>query len=113
LKVESTNVRKTLDEQTVTAVTVENLSDAWCEVPVTVRSAKGENAARLAVPARGKATVRIPYQETPSEVEVNDGSVPEAEPRENVAPITAVPAPAPPRPEPSVPPAQQVKPGPL
>ena len=27
----------------MTAVTVENLGEAWCEVPVTVRSAQGEN----------------------------------------------------------------------
>jgi hypothetical protein len=110
----SINIRKTLDEQTVTAITIENLGDAWCEVPVTVRNAQGENQARVAVPAYGKASVRIPFQATPTELEINDGSVPEADRRQTTLPITATPAPAPPRPEPpSAPEPPLVKPGPL
>jgi hypothetical protein len=78
LRVVSAYTRKTLGEQTVTAVTVENLGEAGCEVPVMVRSATTEGRVRLLVPARSKAIVRVPLDATPSEAEVNDGSVPEA-----------------------------------
>jgi hypothetical protein len=91
LRVETAYARKTLGDQTVTAVTIENLGEAWCEVPVTVRSASGENRARLVVPAKSKATVRIPFEATPSTAEVNDGSVPEAERRDNVIPVSSTP----------------------
>jgi hypothetical protein len=91
LRVESAYVRKTLGEQTVTAVTIENLGDAWCEVPVTVRSNKGENLVRVMVPAKGKSTVRVPFENAPDEAEVNDGSVPEAERRDNVIQVTTAP----------------------
>jgi hypothetical protein len=89
LRVDSAYVRQTLGEQTVTAVTVENLSPVWCEVPVAVRSAKGENSARLVVPGNSKATVRVSLQGKPNQAEVNDGSVPEAEYRDNVISVAA------------------------
>jgi hypothetical protein len=91
LRVDSAYVRTTLREQTVTAVTIENLGDAWCEVPVAVRSANGENTVRVVVPAKGKAIVRVPFESVPTEAEVNDGSVPEAERRDNVIPVTTSP----------------------
>ena len=92
LRADSAYVRTTLGEQTVTAVTIENLGEAWCEVPVTLRSPSGENLVRLVVPAKSKATVRVPFETAPSEAEVNDGSVPEAERRDNVIPVTTAPA---------------------
>ncbi len=76
----------------MTAVTIENLGEAWCEVPVTVRSPSGENTVRVVVPGKSKATVRVPFEAAPSEAEVNDGSVPEAERRDNVIPVTTAPA---------------------
>ena len=91
LKVDSAYVRQTMNGKTVTAVTIENLSDVWCEVPVAVRGAGGENNVRLVVPARGKAVVRVPFEKTPTEAEVNDGSVPEAEPRDNIVQISSAP----------------------
>ncbi len=91
LRVDSAYVRQTLGQQTVTAVTIENLGDAWCEVPVAVRSANGENTVRVVVPAKSKAIVRVPFEAAPSEAEVNDGSVPEAERRDNVIPVTTSP----------------------
>ena len=92
LKVDSAYVRQTMNGKTVTAVTIENLGDVWCEVPVAVRGAGGENNVRLAVPAHGKAVVRIPFEKTPTEAEVNDGSVPESEPRDNIVQIASAPA---------------------
>ncbi len=91
LRVESAYVRKTLGEETLTAVTVENLAEVWCEVPVTVHTPSGENLVRLVLPAKAKATVRVPSDAVPSEAEVNDGSVPEADRRDNVIPVTSAP----------------------
>ncbi len=92
LKVDSAYVRQTLNGQTVTAVTIHNLGDAWCQVPVAVRGTGGETNVRVVVPAHGKAVVRIPFEKTPTEAEVNDGSVPESEPRDNIVQISAAPA---------------------
>jgi hypothetical protein len=92
LRINSANARRTLGVQTVTAVTIENFGEAWCEVPVTVRSRDGENKARVVVPGKGKATVRVALEAAPSEAEVNDGSVPEAERGNNVIPVTVTPS---------------------
>jgi hypothetical protein len=91
LRVESAYVRNTLGGQTVTAVTVENLGEAGCEVPVMVRSASAEGQQRLLVPAKSKATVRVPLEAAPSDAEVNDGSVPEASRRDHLIPVTTAP----------------------
>ena len=95
LKVDSAYVRQTLNGQTVTAVTIENLGDAWCQVPVAVRNSGGETNVRVVVPAHGKTVVRLPFEKTPTEAEVNDGSVPESEPRDNVVPVSTAPTEAP------------------
>jgi hypothetical protein len=74
-------------------VTIQNLGEAWCEVPVSVRSANGEATVRVIVPAKGRATVRVPFEAAPTEAEVNNGSVPEAERRDNIVPVTTAPLP--------------------
>jgi len=62
------------------AVEVRNDGDAEAEVPLTVRSA-GASAAtdtqRLRIPGHSSVSRRIVFAGTPSEVQVNDGSVPE------------------------------------
>ena len=63
------------------AVEVRNDGDAGAEVPVTVR-AEGKSGAltateRLRIAGRSSASTRILFEGTPSEVVVNDGSVPE------------------------------------
>ena len=60
------------------AVEVQNTGGIDAEVPVTVRAGTLTNTLPLRVPAHGKATIRIPFEAEPSEVLVNDGSVPEA-----------------------------------
>ncbi len=62
------------------AVEVQNNGDADAEVPVTVRAAGLSNTLPLRVPAHGRATIRIPFEAEPEEVQVNDGSVPESIP---------------------------------
>jgi hypothetical protein len=60
------------------AVTVSNNGYAAAEVPVTVRSDATSVTERLLVPARGKAVQRILIQGKPTQVQVNDGTVPES-----------------------------------
>jgi hypothetical protein len=60
-------------------VTVKDLGDAGAEVPVTVTSGTRERVTkRVAVPARGEASVRVPMVNAPDQATVNDGSVPES-----------------------------------
>jgi hypothetical protein len=61
------------------AVNVTNSGYVQAEVPVTVRSDSTTVTQRLRIPARGKATERILIQSKPSEVQVNDGTVPETQ----------------------------------
>jgi hypothetical protein len=65
------------------AVHVANAGYAADDVPVTVRSGSGADARsvtqRVRVPARGKAIQRILIQGKPTEVQVNDGTVPETQ----------------------------------
>ena len=64
---------------TLVAVDVANSGYASVEVPVTVSAAGPPVTHRLIVPSRGKATVRILVPGKPTQVQVNDGSVPETE----------------------------------
>ncbi|MFZ0303488.1 MAG: hypothetical protein WAL75_12415 [Terracidiphilus sp.] len=62
---------------TLVAVDVANSGYASAEVPVTVSAAGPPVTHRLIVPGRSKATVRIPVPGKPTQVQVNDGAVPE------------------------------------
>lgn len=70
--------RQGTGEGTLVAVEVRNEGNATADVPVTVRSGELTATERLRVPARGTASTRILFQGKPQQVEVNDGSVPEA-----------------------------------
>ena len=59
------------------AVEVRNDGGATADVPVTVRSGTLTTTQRLRVPAHSSASTRIVFEGTPTEVLVNDGSVPE------------------------------------
>ena len=59
------------------AVEVRNDGGAVAEVPVTVRSGTLTSTQRLRIPGRSSASTRIVFEGTPTEVLVNDGSVPE------------------------------------
>ncbi|HZB87138.1 MAG TPA: hypothetical protein VE291_00620 [Terracidiphilus sp.] len=78
------------------AVNVSNAGYAAAEVPITIRTAKGEDTERILVPARGKATDRILVAAPPTQVQLNDGAVPEIEASVHVTDITNIPAAAPP-----------------
>jgi len=59
------------------AVNLSNSGYAAAEVPVTVSNAATSVTQRIIVPARGKATLRILLQAQPTQVQANDGTVPE------------------------------------
>jgi hypothetical protein len=65
------------------AVHIANAGHASADVPVTVRSGSGSSLTsvtqRARVPARGQTTARILIQGKPTEVQVNDGTVPETQ----------------------------------
>jgi hypothetical protein len=59
------------------AVEVKNNGDATADIPVTVRSGTLTATERLRVPGRSSASTRIVFEGIPTEVLVNDGTVPE------------------------------------
>ncbi len=61
------------------AVNLSNSGYASAEVPVTVFSDAGSSTRRVLVPGRGKATERVVVLNRPTEVQVNDGVVPEVQ----------------------------------
>jgi len=65
--------------QWLVAVNISNAGYASCEVPVTVHSDTNAVTQRVVVPGHGKAVQRILIVGKPTEVEVNDGTVPETQ----------------------------------
>ncbi|MGA3334537.1 MAG: hypothetical protein ABSC62_10290 [Terracidiphilus sp.] len=61
------------------AVNLSNSGYAAAEIPVTVSNPDTSVTQRVIVPARGKATLRILLQGRPTQVQANDGTVPETE----------------------------------
>lgn len=74
------------------AVTVSNSGYAATEVPITVRNEATSVTQRLRVPAHGNVVQRILIQGQPTEVQVNDGTVPETEASVHVTKLETTPA---------------------
>jgi hypothetical protein len=70
-------------------VTLENLGGAGAEVPFTIAYEGGEIKQRIEVHAKGTVTTRVLVMGTPTEIVVNDGSVPESDLTHNVYKIPA------------------------
>ena len=83
-RVESAFPRKASQDNYLVTVTVENLGAAGAEVPVTVRFEGGELTQRVEVHAKAKGVVRVATPKPPTEIVVNDGSVPESDMSNNV-----------------------------
>lgn len=66
------------------AVDLSNTGYAAAEVPLTVRSGSTTVTRRVLIPAQGKMVKRILILGEPTEVQLNDGSVPEVEASEHV-----------------------------
>ncbi len=71
--------RSTQPNQWLVAVDIANDGYAETEVPVTVRSAETAVTERVRVPARAKVSRRLLVTGKPTEIDVNDGSVPEVQ----------------------------------
>lgn len=82
----------------IVAVDLANSGYATAEVPVTVRAAGSTVTQRVRVPARGSDTQRVLVLAPPTQVQVNDGTVPETEATVHITPI-APPTPAPAAPQ--------------
>ncbi len=80
--------RQILGGQWITTITIENLGGAAAEVPVMAEVPGGERTVRVLVKPGEKAIGRINTQQIPSEVVVNDGSVPESDITNNSFKIT-------------------------
>jgi hypothetical protein len=61
------------------AINLNNEGYAAAEVPVTVRGISTSVTQRALIPARGKVIDRILLQEKPTQVQLNDGTVPETQ----------------------------------
>jgi len=70
-------------------VTLENLGNAGAEVPFTILFEGGEITKRIEVRAKSTATTRVELRGTPTEIVINDGSVPEGDLTNNVFKIVA------------------------
>jgi len=89
LRVAALYPRQTGDSAYVSAVTIENVGNAGAEVPITVRYDGGEVTHRLEVRGKAKATIRFETAGAPTEVVVNDGSVPESDTTNNVLKVAS------------------------
>ena len=85
--------RQNLNGGTMVTVTIENSGTAGAEVPITAHAKDVENSARVWVPAKSKASARIVMPLLPNDVVVNDGSVPEIDPTDNVYTVAPNPSP--------------------
>jgi hypothetical protein len=73
----------------IVTVTIENLGSAGAEVPFTVHCEGGEVTRRIEVHAKSTATTRVEVPGVPTEIVVNDGSVPESDVTNNTFKISA------------------------
>jgi hypothetical protein len=74
--------------QWLVALDISNDGYAEAEVPVMVRSKTATVTERLRIPAKGKVSRRVLIGGQPTEVQVNDGTVPEVRESEHVTRLT-------------------------
>jgi len=77
---------------TLVGVNLSNTGYAAAQVPVTVRTANTTVTQRVLVPGRGKIVQRILILGQPTEVEINDGTVPETQASVHVTKVVPTPA---------------------
>ncbi len=88
-RISAAYARPLVSEGYEVTVTVEDLGQAGAQVPIVVHTAGGDMVKRLEVRGRSKATTRIQTPSVPTEVVVNDGSVPESNSENNRFPLPA------------------------
>jgi hypothetical protein len=89
--VKSVYPRQTMKGGYLVTVTIQNLGGAGAEVPIIVRFEGGESRLRLMVHGNAKNSIRFDVASLPSEVVVNDGSVPESDMKNNTFKVEAAP----------------------
>lgn len=77
--------------ETLVGITLSNSGYAAAEIPVTVRASETSITQRILVPARGTLVRRILIQGTPTQVQANDGTIPETEASVHVTNLTTTP----------------------
>lgn len=75
------------------AVDIVNNGYAEAAVPVTIKGADTSDTVLVRIPAHRSITHRVIFQEQPTEVDVNDGSVPEVQDSLHVKTLKQAPAP--------------------
>ena len=88
-RVESAFPRQASQNNYLITVTVENLGAAGAEVPVTIHFDDAEITERVEVLGKAKAVVRVATPRPPTQVTVNDGSVPESDLTNNLFKVGA------------------------
>lgn len=88
-RVDSVYPRPIVDGGYMVTITIENLGNAGAEVPIILRTQSEEIIKRLEVHGKSKAAIRVQTTSIPSEVVVNDGSVPESDIGNNVFKVPA------------------------
>jgi len=83
-RVETAYSRQASQDNYLVTVTVENTGAAGADVPVTVRFQGGELTEHVEARAKAKGVVRVATPKPPTEIVVNDGSVPETDTSNNV-----------------------------
>jgi hypothetical protein len=73
------------------AVNISNAGYAAAEVPVSVRSDLTSVTQRVMVPAHGKAVQRILILGKPTQVQVNDGTIPETQASIHIKKLETIP----------------------
>jgi hypothetical protein len=76
------------------SVDLANSGYAAAEIPVTARNPDTAVTERIVVPARSKATLRILIQGRPTEIQANDGTVPETEASIHIRHLAAIDSPS-------------------
>ena len=79
LSIESVIPLQTKGDSWIAAVNVANNGHAAVEAPITVRAGEASVTERILIPARGKASRRVLIQGKPTEVQLNDGTIPETQ----------------------------------
>ncbi len=90
-RVESAFARQASQGNYLVTVTIDNRGACGGEVPVTARFDGGDTSERVEVRGKAKGVVRIATPKPPTEIVVNDGSVPESDLTNNVFKVEASP----------------------
>jgi hypothetical protein len=74
----------------IVAVNLANSGYAAAEIPIAVSSGDATIVQHVLVPARGKITRRVLFQGRPTQVQANDGTVPETEASIHITQLTSI-----------------------